>query len=336
VGELSCDRFALPQSGVVNTNESKRHVMTEELMRLNRELAARDGVESAVHEKDFIYWFLVEAPHPTSAQPDVDKYFSDGAHSANQLAELVGKLDLPKDRKVRLLEFASGYGRVSRYFKKDPTFDLVCCDIHPEAIEFLTREIGVKALQSVSAPERFSTPNPFDAVFALSFFSHMPKSTFGPWLRALFKTLDAPGYLIFTTHGWASAKTSDLETLPPDGFLFDSTTEQKDIDSSEYGAAVVTPEFVFNEIRRQTGSQNISFQQAGWWGLQDLWVVKRDAVDLPPTPPTSDRQFELRMLAYFEKRVETLRKSGGIPWSLRPQAWLERATRNALRKSLSE
>jgi SAM-dependent methyltransferase len=311
--------------------------MTEELMRLNRDAAAREGVESAVHEKDFIYWYLVDAPHNvTISKASVDYYFADAAHSANKLANLVRTSDLPKDRKLRLLEFASGYGRVSRFLKKDPLFDLVCCDIHPGAIEFLTRELGVKTLQSVSSPLQFTTPGKFDVIFALSFFSHMPRATFGPWLRALFEALDVGGYLIFTNHGWTSAHRFNLCTLPPDGFIFSPATEQKDIDASEYGCTIAAPEFVFNEIRRQAGSQNIRFQQAGWWDLQDVWMVRRDKLDLPPTPPSRDRQLQLVMLDYFEKRLLDYRKHSRVPWIFRPQAWLTRAYRNLLRKALSD
>lgn len=320
----------------MNTNDSDLHVMTDELKRLNREAAAREGVESDVHEQDLIYWYFVGASDGAAAKVDVDIYFDDGAQSAVKLANLTSAADLPKQRKLRLLEFASGYGRASRYLKKNPLFDLVCCDIHPQAIEFLKEKIGVKTLQSTPSPQRFSTPYKFDVVFALSFFSHMPRTTFGPWLRALFEALDVGGYLIFTTHGWTSASRFNLSTLPPDGFSFSSDTEQKDIDTSEYGCTVAAPEFVFHEIRRQTGSENISFQQAGWWNLQDAWVVKRDKPDLPPAPPLRDRQLQLVMLDHFEKRLMDFRKRGGLPWIFRPQAWLTRAYRNALRKALSD
>ncbi len=334
----ACHRFARYKTRAVRTNKNNLPAITEELIRLNREAAAREGVESAVHEKDFIYWFLVD-PHATNAKGGVDYYFDDGAHSASKLTNLVSSTDLPKQSKLRLLEFASGYGRVSRFLKKNPGFDLVCCDIHPEAIEFLTRQIGVKTVQSGSSPARFSTPGKFDVVFALSFFSHMPRTTFGPWLRALFEALDVGGYLFFTTHGWATASRGNLHTLPADGFRFWPDSEQKDIHTSEYGSTIVVPEFVFKEIRRQTGSESISFQQAGWWNLQDLWVVKRDKLDLPPAPsapPTSDRQLELGMLEYHEKRLQDFRKQRWVPWILRPQAWLARTNRNVLRKALAD
>ena len=66
---------------------------------------------------------------------------------------------------------------------------LTSCDIHSEAIDFLDRQIGVKTLQSVHLPEQFATIEKYDVVFVLSFFSHMPRSSFGRWLRALYGSL---------------------------------------------------------------------------------------------------------------------------------------------------
>ena len=84
----------------------------------------------------------------------------------------------------KLLEFASGYGCVTRHIKKNPDYDVVSCDIHPQAVDFLRSRIDVKAIQSMHVPEEFAPVDKFDVVFALSFFSHMPKSSFGRWLRA--------------------------------------------------------------------------------------------------------------------------------------------------------
>ncbi len=251
---------------------------TPQLLDWNRIAAARYDVEPDVHLLDFIYWWHFNLPqHASQPRVPIDYYFEDGERSSSKLAGIVQSLDLPKGRKVGLLEFASGYGCVSRHLKKNPLFDLVSCDIHPEAIRFLSETLGVKTLQSASEPGRFSPDRTYDVVFALSFFSHMPRSTWGAWVNALFNSLAAPGYLIFTTHGWVTAAQMKLKTLPPDGFWFAPMTEQEDIDPNEYGCTVVSPEFAFAEIRRQTGSLDIRFIQGEWWGLQDLWIVKRNA-----------------------------------------------------------
>ncbi len=254
-----------------------KNQFSDQFLEWNRIAAARNDVEPDVHLLDFIYWWHLNLPqHASQPRVPIDYYFEDGERSSSKLAGIVQALDLPKDRSLGLLEFASGYGCVSRHLKKNPLFDLVSCDIHPEALRFLSETLGVKTLKSVSAPEHFSPERKYDVVFALSFFSHMPRATWGPWVRALFNSLETPGYLIFTTHGWITAAQMGLKDLSPDGFWFAPLTEQEDIDPNEYGCMVVTPEFAFTEIRRQTRALNIRFIQGAWWGLQDLWVVKRD------------------------------------------------------------
>jgi hypothetical protein len=257
-------------------------ILTEEIVRLNLAAAQARGVESAVHPADFIYWFACTHPSHT-LESAIEYYFSGGERSARQLANHLAALGYGGDRSVKLLEFASGYGCVSRHLKKYPRFDLVSCDIHPEAMDFIANEIGVKTMPSVHVPEQFSPPEKYDVVFALSFFSHMPKTSFGRWIRALYEALAVPGYLVFTTHGLKSLvlhfqahfhiSESDLSA---DGFWFAPESEQADIEAAEYGSTISTPDFVIGEIYRQTGAPIVLHKQAEWFGHQDLWVIKRE------------------------------------------------------------
>ena len=250
---------------------------TEEMLHYNRVAADGQGVEPAVHRQDFIYWFCCNHPKQT-LETAANYYFQDGERSAAKLADLVAALGYEKDRPVKLLEFAAGYGCVSRHLKKNSQLDLVSCDIHPEAIDFLANRIGVKTLMSVHVPEQFSPPEKYDIVFALSFFSHMPKTSFGRWIRALFDALSVPGYLIFTTHGLKSCDCFGItpNDIPADGFLFVSQSEQNDLDTAEYGSALATPDFVTAEIYRQTGAPIVAYKHGEWWTHQDLWVIKRE------------------------------------------------------------
>ncbi len=262
---------------VANPNPPEAGHLTDEMIRLNREAAAATDVVAAVHPQDFIYWFCCRHPHLT-LEAAISYYFSDGARSAEKLDGLVTELGFERGQPIKLLEFASGYGCVTRHLKKHARWELTSCDIHSEAIDFLDRQIGVKTLQSVHLPEQFATIEKYDVVFALSFFSHMPRSSFGRWLRALYGSLRAPGYLIFTTHGVKScgAFGITLDDIPADGFLFRADSEQDDLDTVEYGSTLATQDFVINEIYNQLGALIARSTQGGWWEIQDLWVVKKD------------------------------------------------------------
>jgi Methyltransferase domain len=250
---------------------------TEEMIEFNRAAAEKLGVTPAIHPKDFIYWFCATHPLHTT-ESGINYYFQNAGLSARMVADLATTLGYSSKKRVKLLEFASGYGCVTRHLIKDPWFDVVSCDIHPPALEFLEKEIGVRSLASAAVPEQFTAPEKYDMVFALSFFTHMPKSSFGRWLKALFNVLEAPGYLAFTTHGYKSCLGLKVapEEIPADGYWFRADSEQKDLDTAEYGLSLTTPDYVIGEIYRTLGAPIALYRHGYWWNEHDLWVVKRE------------------------------------------------------------
>ena len=245
--------------------------ITKEMLKYNLLAAQRHGVEPACHPRDFIYDYVIK--HLSGTQTAVDYYFDDGARSAEKFADIVSKLAIHR-QPIDVLEFASGYGCVTRHLKKNAALSLVACDIHKEATDFIQTKLGVPSRLSAHVPEEFSLEEKFDVVFALSFFSHMPKSTFGRWIKALFSQLRCPGYLIFTTHGLASLERSGNPEIPSDGIWFSEISEQGDLKITEYGTSIVTEDFVTRQVYEQTGEAIFDYQHAAWWDHQDLWIVK--------------------------------------------------------------
>jgi SAM-dependent methyltransferase len=211
---------------LASRRDRRSPLFTKEMLRQNVKAAARHGVESVCHPQDFIYNFIVTLPDFRTVGAAVDYYFDDGARSAKTLENLLAELHI-EHRPIRLLEFASGYGCVTRHLKRYPAFSLVSCDIHPQAIEFLTRKLGVRAVMSAHTPEELSLGEAFDVVCALSFFSHMPRTTWGRWLRVLFSQVRPGGYLIFTTLGLASVGRFRNPEIPPDGFWFTTWSSKR-------------------------------------------------------------------------------------------------------------
>jgi len=60
----------------------------------------------------------------------------------------------------------------------------------------------------------------------------------------------------------------------PDGFWFAPESEQKDLDSAQYGTTISLPEFVVRELHRETNTRIVMHKQAYWWEYQDLWVLE--------------------------------------------------------------
>lgn len=228
-----------------------------------------------VHLDDYLFQFLLE--HPSF---DIDTaatyYFEDGRRSARKLAALLADLGQPHDRPFSLLEFASGYGCVTRHLRDAlPGADVTSCDIHANAVEFVRARLRHNALLSSTQPEALTLPRRYDVIFALSFYSHMPRETWGRWLRAHVDALSDGGMLIFTTHGLHSRTFLGDPIVPVDGFWFEAKSEQKDLNPAEYGLTIVTRAFVEDEVRRQTGRPLHLFKEAFWWEHQDLYVVTR-------------------------------------------------------------
>ncbi|MES9903746.1 MAG: class I SAM-dependent methyltransferase [Sedimenticola sp.] len=260
----------------VNIHKNRNAYMLSDYI---RRYADETGVVSSVHHDDMIFRFLVENPHFKTVEDAVEYYFKDGARSSRQLKKIIfsdlGINDIPA---IQILEFASGYGCVTRHLVNDFLEEnIVSCDIHREACSFISSEMRVKAILSSTSPADFQiATNQFDIVFALSFFSHMPDSTWGAWQKALFKTIKPGGYFIFTTHGMTSASDHfGGPIIPESGIWFVPDSEQKDLDVKDYGNTIVTQEYVNTIVNDVLHASILIYVEACWWGHQDLYVVRK-------------------------------------------------------------
>ena len=243
---------------------------------LCRAKGSEHSVVPDVHEEDFIFRFLLSNPCFKRKDEAVNYYFEDGARAARKLKDLVETVCGIKPDQVELLEFASGFGCVTRHLVKVfPRENITSCDIHEKAVDFCSGMFGVQTLLSRNRPEDLVIGRRFDVVFALSFFSHMPDLTWGRWLAVLLSAVKDGGYLIFTVHGAESIKFLNYPVVT-DGYWFKAESEQKDLDANQYGLTITTPEYV---VKRLAGCQDAAldmYRKADWWGHQDMYVVKRE------------------------------------------------------------
>ncbi|MEO6216849.1 MAG: class I SAM-dependent methyltransferase [Sphingomonas sp.] len=194
----------------------------------------------------------MEHPDIIGLAASAEHYFNDGRKSAAALLSLV-ETDtcITTSEPWTMLEFASGYGCVTHHFDAvAPEADVTACDIHGRAVEFIQNVLSTNAVISVRDPDHFWLRREFDIVFALSFFSHMPASTWSPWLKALFRHVRPGGSLIFTTHGHISRQKlyRNMIDLDEHGFWFEASSEQADINVAEYGTTITSTEFVTRQI----------------------------------------------------------------------------------------
>jgi hypothetical protein len=82
---------------------------------------------------------------------------------------------------------------------------------------------------------------------------------------------------MFSTHGaYAGTVVPELAEIIKDGqqYGYLDGSDQKDLDSSIYGSTIVLPSYVIKAIYEATKARVVSFKPAGWWGLQDEWIIQ--------------------------------------------------------------
>lgn len=245
-------------------------------------MASKYGVTADIHVDDHFFGYL-SGLYGQDLQKTLDVYLSTGKTSAEKIRDLIAELQGAKvvDGKVTdpmtILDFASGYGCVARHFKNViPQGKVVAIDIHDKAMYFNTAHLGVQAVVSDINPARVNPFFQFDVVFALSFFSHLPKERIGPWLDKLVQFVKVGGLLMFTTHGMTTHRDHLAHMkVDPDGYAFEKTSEQKDLSLDDYGNAITYPLLIFKELNRLRDIELVMFRAAAWRTHQDLYVVRK-------------------------------------------------------------
>jgi SAM-dependent methyltransferase len=242
------------------------------------------GVNPAIHETDFIFHFVDRQWAANGGRERaVKSYFNLGRYTADlaktMLADVqkvyeVTKLDwAPR----RVLDFASGYGCTARHMRH-VFADSLCgtCDIHLDAVNFNKDVLGVESYISSPVPEQLKLP-PQDVIFATSFFSHMPETTWARWLKALANALAPGGVLIFTACGIVLDKRGVPGlNVKANGFGFMPQSEQYDLEGEEYGLTISYPRWVLPVLASMPELRLSKFHEGLWWATQDTYVCVKE------------------------------------------------------------
>ncbi len=151
-------------------------------------------VKVPIHKNDLMFAFHLyhHSNDPVSA---LLTYFQIGYKTAQNLKKIVKKHQL---KHQTLLDFGSGYGRVSRFF--DSFFaetKVVVTDVKDEAMNFQEKSLNYQTIKHGTNPESFPNTK-VDLILCLSVFTHLPQKTFVPWLLKLANSLNPSGGLVLT------------------------------------------------------------------------------------------------------------------------------------------
>jgi SAM-dependent methyltransferase len=245
---------------------------------ISQSISSQFNVISDISPDDMLFDFLLHTVFSGNYTQTVQAYFSGGEDCARRFAALCGEHLQGKPQTI--LEFASGYGRVARHARRlFPETQWTSSDVHTQAVAFGKDVLGLDSFLSPRQPANWTAYRTFDVVFALSFFSHMPDKTFGLWLEQLFRSVTQGGLLIFTTHGAISLRNMRANGLDAvfdqNGYYWNGQSDQRDLDSRDYGTSAVTFSYVLRAIRALPECELIRFQQAFWWAHQDVYILRK-------------------------------------------------------------
>ncbi|MES1240590.1 MAG: class I SAM-dependent methyltransferase [Acidobacteriota bacterium] len=219
-----------------------------------------------------------------------------------------------------LLDFAAGYGRVTRHIAADlPPDRIWVSEIDPGAVEFQEKTFGVHGLLSTTEPEAFRPGREFSCVLVSSLFTHLPDARFLAWLERLLSVVKEGGLLAFSVHDISIAPEPD----PGTGLLFHPSSESGSLSNQEYGSTWVTEGYVRGRLAALALSGlQVSRIPRGLASFQDLYVVTKGA---SPTLPDSLRG---GVDGFVEEcRLDTRRR-------LTLQGWvIDRHTKTAVREA---
>lgn len=250
-------------------------------------------LDLAVDRRDEMLSFLLR-----SESGDLDRalftYFRSGASLAGALGQVLRwRFGARLERLGRLLDFASGYGRVTRFLVRDLAPQLSpeqiwVSDIYSEGVRFQEERFGVRGLVSTLNPDDFARgdrlasmgSDRFDAILVTSLFTHLPEPTFRAWLRVLLGLLTPGGLLAFSAHG-PEVLLSGVE-LPESGILFQELSESGSLATRDYGSTWVDERFVRRAVQEAAVEAGIAGGVStlrlprGLCNFQDLYLVVLD------------------------------------------------------------
>lgn len=236
---------------------------------------ASTQIDGPIHPNDLLYRYICKK-FPTDGHT---RYFRGGARDAVAMAALVHN-KLSKKESIRIMDFAAGYGRVVRHMRElFPNATVAASDIHEEAYHFL-RELGIESYLSSHNPDLLSLGDPYDFIYVLSLFSHLPDHSFTKWLAALYDHLRPGGFLLVTANGEFARGKLPEQFLPyfdaAKGYGFRAlVVDQPDLNAQEYGSMSISEEYFRAAVAKIDPRAIVTHRPGVWLSHQDEWLIER-------------------------------------------------------------
>lgn len=192
----------------------------------------------------------VTPPNPPKALQEkfvglsYDAAFEEARRFVGKVAELAAKSSVPLDASDRILDFGSGWGRISRFLltKTKPT-SIYAVDVDPEMTALVNSTLpGLNAVTSNPLPPTPFGAASFDGVLAFSVFSHLAGHAHEAWAQEFGKLVRPGGFAAITVLerqflDVIKAAQAAMEQGDPNDFQRSMSTLYPDLDGALAGFA---------------------------------------------------------------------------------------------------
>jgi SAM-dependent methyltransferase len=142
----------------------------------------------------------------------LDVFQDTGRAATESLRSLFAETGLDLDACDAVLDFGCGCGRVSRWWPADARTEWHGTDINPRLVAWCAEGLPhLRVSLNPLEPPTTYRDGRFDAIYAISVFTHWPEPLQHAWMRELTRMLRPGGRLLFTTHGETPARRVLLE-----------------------------------------------------------------------------------------------------------------------------
>jgi 2-polyprenyl-3-methyl-5-hydroxy-6-metoxy-1,4-benzoquinol methylase len=259
----------------------------KELDALRREYRERfgDRLNMLIDRRDEIYLHHLKSSADVGSTPRKSQtsYFREVEGIWNDLKRAAADSGHPIAGEVRALDFACGYGGVTRFVVTEvPAADVTVSDIDRESVDFAMKTFGVDGFPSTADPAMLEHAGTYDLIVVVSLFTRLSPKRWDAWLARLYSMLRPGGAIIFSTHGMWLCDLIDEETrrkqtvsASPD-FCYMSLNETLGrLDPGDYGTTMVSPDFVRSLIATKSLGRLRGYYPRGLVESHDLYVLER-------------------------------------------------------------
>lgn len=260
----------------------------QDRLRLTLAFAAHHDIEPALERTGLSSAMPDPGVHSMASGPAAA---GGSAYYADLVADALAASGRPLEESERVLDFGCSSGRVVRVLAAAyPDLEWHGCDPIPDAIDWASRNLpGIEFARSPERPPLPYDADAFDAVFAISIWSHFSEAAALDWFAEMRRIIRPGGRLLVTTHGEqtivhtareglrSDEQLSEVrDALARDGFWYAAEFGEAGdhgVANPDWGTAFLSAEWV---LARLTPDWRVGLFRPGRVELnQDLYVLER-------------------------------------------------------------